>query len=147
MELDWWFVVDVAGLEATWSLLLHGDQPWTELWRCTIGILLPGSSPHCGKQVFYWAKRLPCWHSLTIFLYFLQHLSSSPLVSGLSRHSSTVCLVKVAPTVARPTGSTSRTWMISESTDGALTMAPLYLSPSQTGTNTSRVDSCKSFVC
>lgn len=51
-------LVDVLGLEASRPLLLHCDQPWTELWRCTDGILLQGPSPYCGKQVAYWPNYL-----------------------------------------------------------------------------------------
>lgn len=71
-------------------------------------------------------------------------LLASPLLmlAGLSRPSSTVCWVRVEPTVACITGLIS--WMRArwECTAGLIKMASLSLSPSVTGTNISQVARC-----
>lgn len=60
LEFDYWIVVlyTVVGLEASWPLLLHRDQPWTELWRCIEWVLLQGPASYSGKQVAYWPNDL-----------------------------------------------------------------------------------------
>lgn len=115
LKMPWWVIT----ARVLFSLWKTGDFS-SHFWICNFKFLL----------TFYQSS---------YFSPLLLHL-----LAGLSRPLSTVCWVKVGPKVACITGlvSGTRTRGGRESTDGFIITAPLCLSPSQTGINTSQVAHC-----
>lgn len=114
-KMPWWGIT----ARVLFSLWKTGDL-WIHFWICHFKFLL-------------------AFCQSSYFSPLLLHL-----LAGLSRRLSTVCWVKVGPKVACITGlvSGTKTRGGRESTDGFIITAPLCLSPSQTGINTSQVAQC-----